>query len=138
MSKYIYIKMIMLNKIIQTWYTIERRGQIYYLFCRSDSILPFKKERTGLYHYAGSLTTPDCHEYVQWLVFDKPLKISKNGLVSILPTIKLIICSSSFTRILSFQLKWLREIHDSDGYRIVDNYRPTQANANTLYFFGKA
>ena len=40
--------------------------------------------------------------------------------------------------ILSFQLKSLRENMDSEGHPLMDNYRPTQVNANTLYFYGKA
>ena len=53
-------------------------------YCRSDTIFPLIKEGPGLYHYEGSLTTPDCKELVQWLVFDKPLQVNKNGLVSAL------------------------------------------------------
>ena len=36
----------------------------------------------GMFHYEGSLTTPGCAEIVQWIVFDKPLYVRQNGLVS--------------------------------------------------------
>ena len=51
----------------------------------------------SLYHYGGSLTTPDCKEYVQWLVLDEPLKISKNGLVSINLRGPLLMTSTKFS-----------------------------------------
>ena len=56
------------------------RGFVYLRNCVYSPILIYFS--TGLYHYGGSLTTPNCEEYVQWLVFDKPLKIRRNGLVS--------------------------------------------------------
>ena len=46
--------------------------------------------------------------------------------------------TSSVYYILCFQLKSLRENMDSEGHPLMDNYRPTQVNANTLYFYGKA
>ena len=39
-----------------------------------DSLLP--AERSRLYHYHGSLTTPGCSENVKWFVFEKTIQIS--------------------------------------------------------------
>ena len=40
--------------------------------------------------------------------------------------------------ILSLQLNALSENLDINGLPLVDNFRPTQFNANTLYRYGKA
>ena len=47
------------------------------------SLTDYLYSNPGIYHYSGGLTTPTCNEYVQWLVYDTPLQISKDGLVSI-------------------------------------------------------
>ena len=47
------------------------------------SLTDYLYSNPGIYHYSGGLTTPTCKEYVQWLVYDTPLQISKDGLVSI-------------------------------------------------------
>lgn len=62
--------------------------------------------------YAGSLTTPPCYETVTWLVATKSLDLSE-------------------TEIDAF-----RQLKDSSGAPMVDNYRPLQRrNGRSLFFF---
>jgi len=69
-------------------------------------------ELTGFYHYAGSLTTPGCNEVVQWIVYDKPLYVQRNGLLAA-----------------------LRMNKDEYGEYLQDNFRPLVGNTNTLYHY---
>merc|ERR1719153_2103481 len=65
------------------------------------------------FHYKGSLTTGDCQEAVNWIVFRKPLAITENLL-------------------RSFQ-----SLKTKTGENIVNNFRPTQAvNNRSVYFNG--
>ncbi|XP_056644744.1 carbonic anhydrase 7-like, partial [Diorhabda sublineata] len=60
------------------------------------------KRSCNYYAYTGSLTTPDCNEPVQWIIFPKPCKISP--------------C----------QLEALKNIYDEDNKPILRNARPLQ------------
>ncbi|XP_066977821.1 uncharacterized protein [Macrobrachium rosenbergii] len=55
------------------------------------------------YRYTGSLTTPTCNEIVTWTVFKEAIKIS------------------------SAQMGAFRQLLDSHGEAMVDNYRPVQS-----------
>lgn len=62
--------------------------------------------------YAGSLTTPPCYETVTWMVATEPLDLSQ-------------------TEIGAF-----RNLRDSSGAQMVNNYRPLQRrNGRKLFFF---
>jgi len=52
--------------------------------------------------YHGSLTTPGCNEVVNWIVFKKPLQVSRS------------------------QLKEFRKLRDTHGLSLWDNFRETQ------------
>jgi len=67
---------------------------------------------TGFYHYGGSLTTPGCNEIVEWIVYDKPLYVQRNGLLAA-----------------------LRMNKDAYGDYLQDNFRPPQSNTNQLYHY---
>jgi carbonic anhydrase len=54
------------------------------------------------YFYSGSLTTPTCDETVQWVVIQKPLRIT------------------------SQHLSYFRRLLDANEVRITENYRPVQ------------
>lgn len=41
-----------------------------------DDLIPSKSE--DFYHYSGSLTTPPCHESVQWIVNKNPILVSED------------------------------------------------------------
>ncbi|CAL4062774.1 unnamed protein product [Meganyctiphanes norvegica] len=60
------------------------------------------KDTEKFYRYEGSLTTPTCNEAVIWTVFDTPVRVSEN------------------------QLNALRAMKTEDGYKLINNYRPTQ------------
>lgn len=65
------------------------------------------------FHYSGSLTTGDCNEAVNWIVFKNPLAIHKDNL-------------------MDFQ-----SLMDNQGERLINNYRPVQpANDRPLYYHG--
>ena len=66
-------------------------------------------------HYRGSLTTPHCNEVVDWIVFLKPLNISRS------------------------QINLFRKLQDGHGHKLVDNYRPTQPlNGRIVHFYKPA
>lgn len=66
-------------------------------------------------HYKGSLTTPHCNEVVEWIVFLKPLNISRS------------------------QIKLFRKLQDGHGHKLVDNFRPTQPlNGRIVHFYKPA
>ena len=80
------------------------------------------------------MTTPGCHEIVQWIVLDKPLHVRKNGLVSCLSN-SLLGEISVITKNLPHQLAALRKNLDVNGDALQDNFRPTQAlNNRTVYY----
>ena len=63
-------------------------------------------------NYPGSLTTPPCSEAVAWLLYLDPIPISAR------------------------QMDSFRELEDSHGGSIVDNYRPPQElNGREVKFF---
>jgi len=82
------------------------------LSVRTGEFISAIGDLTGLYHYEGGLTTPNCNEIVQWLVYDKPLYVQKNGLVAA-----------------------LRMLKDEYGDYMSDNFRPLQSNTNQLYHY---
>lgn len=49
----------------------------------SRTILSLFDDQKYFYIYDGSLTTPDCQETAEWIVFDTPLNISKNQLAEL-------------------------------------------------------
>jgi len=67
-----------------------------------SSLLPSGQIPERFYTYEGGLTTPTCDEVVQWTVFDTTIKISEA------------------------QLQILRQLTDSNGVTLNDNYRPPQ------------
>ena len=54
------------------------------------------------FHYHGSLTTGDCEESVNWMVFKNPLAIKEK------------------------HLKAFQSLKDKEGKNIANNFRPTQ------------
>ena len=78
-----------------------------------DQLVSNIGDLSGMYHYEGSLTTPECQEIVQWIVMDKPLYVRRWGL-----------------------LRLLRKNDDINGDTLEDNYRPTQdLNARTVNYY---
>lgn len=62
--------------------------------------------------YAGSLTTPPCYETVTWIVATRPLDMSES------------------------EIEAFRQLKDSSGDQMVDNFRPLQKrNGRKLFFF---
>jgi len=59
---------------------------------------------SSFYRYEGGLTTPTCNQIVQWTVVKRPLMINEE------------------------QLEAFRQLEDSEGHKIVDNFRPVQSS----------
>jgi len=67
-----------------------------------------KNNARGYYYYEGSLTTPNCEEVVQWIVWEQVHEISQ------------------------YQLDRLRQLKYPDGTQLVDNFRPVQPHNNRI------
>ncbi|VDM58193.1 unnamed protein product [Angiostrongylus costaricensis] len=67
---------------------------------RARTLLPAHTD--AFYRYVGSLTTPDCNEAVIWTVLSEPISMTRS------------------------QMKDLRQLHSSDGGRLMHNFRPIQ------------
>jgi carbonic anhydrase len=60
------------------------------------------RTNTKVFHYRGSLTTPECNEQVDWYVFDRPAPISMEDVAA------------------------FRTILDGEGNPLQENHRPVQ------------
>ncbi|KAL9987892.1 hypothetical protein ACROYT_G002270 [Oculina patagonica] len=58
--------------------------------------------RTSFYSYRGSLTTPPCHQSVNWIVMQYPIPTSREVMAA------------------------MRSLHNHEGHSMCDNFRPTQ------------
>ncbi|XP_078358474.1 carbonic anhydrase 2-like isoform X2 [Oculina patagonica] len=58
--------------------------------------------RTSFYSYKGSLTTPPCHQSVNWIVLQYSVSTSREVMVA------------------------MRSLHNHEGHSMCDNFRPTQ------------
>jgi len=67
-----------------------------------------KNNARAYYYYEGSLTTPNCEEVVQWMVWEQVHEISQ------------------------YQLDRLRMLQYPDGTQLVDNFRPVQPHNNRI------
>ncbi|KAL3859879.1 hypothetical protein ACJMK2_010067 [Sinanodonta woodiana] len=81
---------------------VSHKGQSTKLSKRFDPGCLLPVDTLSYWTYPGSLTTPPLYESVTWIIFSKPISISKE------------------------QIKALRSLKDEehDGKRIVNNYRP--------------
>lgn len=80
-------------------------------------LLPVNVEKK-FYHYKGSLTTPPCHQSVNWIVSPRPIRVSEK------------LMNDNFRVLVD---KAMTDVTNKDT-SLVDNYRPVQPlNGRTVY-----
>ncbi len=66
------------NKLMETvWENIPETGKVKAVNNVKINVANFLPKSESNYHYVGSLTTPPCHEGVNWYIFREPIQASR-------------------------------------------------------------